>query len=447
MTVSATSSSVVLLSSPVDPAKIAAPASSGAGAKANGDEGVDGFQLLLAQATEGASATTEQGGLLTGKTPKTPTATTQAASEDGNALPLLADLLPLAQTAAGGDAKTSTPDTDKDKTTAKTGKGAKDGDDKTDAAVTLLTTLPIAPLPTPAPVALPAGVALTAQPALPATSTASTDPLAQAAAVQGAGQIVDDGSSDLTAQVLKGSGVGARATDAKGGSTDATAAADASTDSGIAALIKASADNQTPTKTGDESKFDALIKQLDTTASSSSASSTTNVTVEAGKALQQPAQASAANNNATATVSIPVAADGWTDAVTDKVMWFSANKINSAEIHLNPPDLGPLQVRISTQHDQTTVYFTSQHAAVRDALDQALPRLRDMMNSQGMQLLDAGVGGQSTAQQQNYRGNSEGQARSSNKGFFGDSIDSAEPIATTSIIASRLSRSAIDAYA
>jgi len=125
------------------------------------------------------------------------------------------------------------------------------------------------------------------------------------------------------------------------------------------------------------------------------------------------------------------------------VMWFGANKINSAEIHLNPSDLGPVQVRISTQNDQTTVAFSSPHAAVRDALDQALPRLRDMMGSQGIQLADVSVGGHGAERQQHSRDN--GYANNALPTFFADD-DTNEPVAVSTINGGNISRSAVDAY-
>lgn len=106
---------------------------------------------------------------------------------------------------------------------------------------------------------------------------------------------------------------------------------------------------------------------------------------------------------ATAQVQVPVGKPGWSEAVMEKVMWFSAQNIDSAEIQLSPPELGPMQVRVSTQNEQASVYFSSHHAAVRDALDQALPRLRELFESQGIQLLDAGVGERSFAEQRASR--------------------------------------------
>jgi len=150
-------------------------------------------------------------------------------------------------------------------------------------------------------------------------------------------------------------------------------------------------------------------------------------------------------NTATATVALPVGSNGWSDAVVDKVMWFSANQLSNAEIKLNPPDLGPLQVRISTQHDQASVVFSSPHAAVRDALDQALPRLRDMLGGQGIQLSDASVGGQGASRQQQQQ--QGGESRPANSGFFSSEDNGDTPIAVTRVVGPRLSTSAVDAYA
>ena len=194
-----------------------------------------------------------------------------------------------------------------------------------------------------------------------------------------------------------------------------------------------------------ESDFDALVKHLN--APTPTQLPAVN-NVGDSPSTQQASRSYVDAASSGASVSVPVGGSGWSDAVADKVLWFSANKISSAEIHLNPPDLGPLQVRVSMQHDQASVVFTSQHAAVRDALDQALPRLREMMGNQGMHLLDVSVGGQSAQQQQQQqftRNDSDRGAPSG--GFFAD--DSAETgVATvTTVNTSRLQRSGIDAYA
>jgi flagellar hook-length control protein FliK len=48
-------------------------------------------------------------------------------------------------------------------------------------------------------------------------------------------------------------------------------------------------------------------------------------------------------------------------------------------------------VRIAVRDDQASVWFGSAHADTRAAIEQALPRLRELFASQGLALADAGV--------------------------------------------------------
>jgi flagellar hook-length control protein FliK len=126
-------------------------------------------------------------------------------------------------------------------------------------------------------------------------------------------------------------------------------------------------------------------------------------------ASTQPASTSLA-------IDVPVAKAGWGDAVLDKVMWMSSQKIDSADIALDPADLGPMRVRISTHHDQTTVVFTSQHAQVREALDQASTQLRQSLQNQGFTQVNVDVSGQNAGQQLASQAQADGSGgRSSNQ--------------------------------
>lgn len=89
--------------------------------------------------------------------------------------------------------------------------------------------------------------------------------------------------------------------------------------------------------------------------------------------------------------------NGWSEAVVERVMWLSSQNLKSAEIQLDPAELGRLEVRISLNQEQTQVSFASPHAGVRDALEGQLQRLRDMFNQQGMNLVDVNVSDQSLA--------------------------------------------------
>ena len=82
---------------------------------------------------------------------------------------------------------------------------------------------------------------------------------------------------------------------------------------------------------------------------------------------------------------------GWSGAIADRLMWMVQGDQQFARLQLNPPHLGPLEVRVSVHQDQTSVSFLAQHAAVREALEAALPRLREMFDQQSLQLVRADV--------------------------------------------------------
>jgi len=90
----------------------------------------------------------------------------------------------------------------------------------------------------------------------------------------------------------------------------------------------------------------------------------------------------------------------WERMLGHQLNWVVNNRLPEAEIKVNPPDLGPLEVRVSLRHNQTDVAFFSHEAAVREALENALPRLREMLDSQGINLNQAQVFDQSSARQQ-----------------------------------------------
>lgn len=100
------------------------------------------------------------------------------------------------------------------------------------------------------------------------------------------------------------------------------------------------------------------------------------------------------------TINAPVTQNKWSDEFSQKITWLaSSNKDQTAELHLNPPQLGPLDVVIKVSGDQATALFTSPHAAVRDAIEQAMPKLREMMADNGIMLGNATVSDQTPRDQ------------------------------------------------
>ncbi|RYY74705.1 MAG: flagellar hook-length control protein FliK [Gammaproteobacteria bacterium] len=137
------------------------------------------------------------------------------------------------------------------------------------------------------------------------------------------------------------------------------------------------------------------------------------------------------------TVPVPVGQPQWSQAVGEKVLWLAAQNVSSAEINLHPKDLGPMQVKVSVNQEQTSVSFTSHHPMVREVLDQNLNRLRDMFSEQGLNLVNVDVSDKSFSRQQGDAQEQKGQA--GNKG----SVEEETVTAVSTVIQQRL----VDHYA
>jgi len=99
--------------------------------------------------------------------------------------------------------------------------------------------------------------------------------------------------------------------------------------------------------------------------------------------------------NSLQTISSPVGSNTWAGELSQKVTWMSTQQNQVAELHLNPPNLGPLDVVLKISDSQATILFTSPHGMVRDAVENALPKLREMLADNGITLGDATVSDQS----------------------------------------------------
>jgi flagellar hook-length control protein FliK len=126
---------------------------------------------------------------------------------------------------------------------------------------------------------------------------------------------------------------------------------------------------------------------------------TTSTTPSFVPALNMAASAHTAAP-AQATVQTPVGQPQWANDFSQKVTWIATQRSQSAELHLNPAQLGPLEVSLKLNGDQATLQFTSAHAAVRDAIEQSIPRLRDMLADSGISLGNTTVSDQAPREQQ-----------------------------------------------
>ena len=103
-----------------------------------------------------------------------------------------------------------------------------------------------------------------------------------------------------------------------------------------------------------------------------------------------------------------VGTPAWDQQLGQKVVWMAAGGDQSATLTLNPPDLGPLQVVLTVTNDQADAAFMSAQPEVRQALEAALPRLRDMMAEAGIAFGNATVSDGAAQQQSGQRDASGG---------------------------------------
>jgi flagellar hook-length control protein FliK len=201
-----------------------------------------------------------------------------------------------------------------------------------------------------------------------ALASATTDPAATAATAappNAAGASAAGGFGGLLAQVA-----GAAAQAAGAGDAAAPVAA-------LAALAN------TSDKSGDGGSADA-------------GSGTDPINLLAPAGFHAPARAmdTAAPFTGSPTPTPNLHGDAFDEEMGARVSWLADQKIGHAHIKLNPAELGPVEVRLHMSGDQVNASFSSNQADVRQALENSLPRLRDMLGQHGFQLGQADVGQQ-----------------------------------------------------
>jgi len=188
---------------------------------------------------------------------------------------------------------------------------------------------------------------------------------------------------------------------------DAPATAKASLGYDATVIAKASLEYDTPAaaleilNTGHSSKSMTLLADSQLSSQSTTQVNAPQPNATALAALQaQVSSAANLNSPIPLSVDMPVTNNAWADEFSQKITWVATQHGQSAELHLNPPQLGPLDVLIKVNGDQATALFTSPHAVVRDAIEQALPKLREMLADNGIMLGNATVSDQSPREQQ-----------------------------------------------
>ncbi|HHF3036448.1 TPA: flagellar hook-length control protein FliK [Vibrio diabolicus] len=140
-----------------------------------------------------------------------------------------------------------------------------------------------------------------------------------------------------------------------------------------------------------------------------------------GTNVQQQARIDAAQQ---AQLPLQLTKELANEQVAEKVQMMMSKNLKNLDIRLDPPELGRMQIRMTMNNDVANVHFTVNNPQARDIIEQTLPRLREMLAQQGMQLADSSVQQQNSGQQQGrYTAEQHGQS-AQGSGFSGQPEES-----------------------
>ncbi len=141
-------------------------------------------------------------------------------------------------------------------------------------------------------------------------------------------------------------------------------------------------------------------------------------------------------------LDVPLHQPGWDRALGSQVRWMANQGVQVAELRLSPPNLGPLEVRLQVDGDRTHINILAPHAATREAVEAALPRLREMFAESGMSLGDVNVREENTG-----RGGSGHEDEAHHAGAEAGSDDAEPKPGTSRESGTSVSQGLVDYYA
>lgn len=125
---------------------------------------------------------------------------------------------------------------------------------------------------------------------------------------------------------------------------------------------------------------------------------------------------------ATDLINTPVRSAAWGEKLGERVLLLSGSQLKTAEIRLTPADLGPLRVKVTIEDGAANVTFQANHAVTREAIEQAMPRLRELLADNGLSLGQTDVSDHGVADREHGREPTESTAQ----GRAGDEHDDLE---------------------
>jgi len=126
----------------------------------------------------------------------------------------------------------------------------------------------------------------------------------------------------------------------------------------------------------------------------------------------------------------------------EKMLMMVKDKVHTAEIRLDPSELGSMQIKISLQQDQMSVQFMVQQGNAKELMEQQMPKLKELLQQQGIEL------SQGSVQQQNQSsGGQDGGRRTAAGAAGGMGQGTSEELVDTGIVPTKTSDRVVDYYA
>ena len=104
------------------------------------------------------------------------------------------------------------------------------------------------------------------------------------------------------------------------------------------------------------------------------------------------------SHSSSLSVPTPISDKNWSTDFGQKIVWLANNDKQAAQLTLNPPQMGPIDISLNIDKGNATASFVSTNADVREALETAMPRLREMFANAGISLGQTNVSAESFKQ-------------------------------------------------
>mgnify|MGYP000642049157 CR=1 FL=1 len=199
------------------------------------------------------------------------------------------------------------------------------------------------------------------------------------------------------------------------------------------------------------SMFEQRINSENTTAHLTNASQTTkvqesesqqSVIEEISHAIVNENNIQTKTNAAALNETISIFRKDFTEAVKDKVMVMISQKLQQLDIRLDPPELGNVHVRVNLQNEQAVVNFMVQNQQAKEAFEENLNKLKDMLAEHGVDVGDANVEQQS---QQSAESETDSHFNGQGQNSNDNELESAETVLSANLF--KTSSSSVDYYA